>query len=175
MPEKKKTFTFLVEGGKATAGPPIGPALGPLGINIGLVVQKINEKTKDFAGMTVPVKVIVDLETKEFEIEVGIPPTSSLIFKELGVEKGAHQPGKEWVGSLTMEQVAKIAYTKWKDLKSNSFKAAVKQVLGTCLSSGVLVEGKNPKEVTKEVDAGVYDDILKKWEEKLRKEGLLRG
>ncbi len=160
MPEKTKTFTFLVEGGKATAGPPIGPALGPLGLNVMQVVQRINQLTKDFAGMRVPVKVTVDIEKKTFEVEVGTPTTAALIVKELGVQKGAHQPGHEVIGNLTMDQVAKIAQVKIKDMGTKDFKAAVKTVLGTALSMGVTVEGKNPKEVQKEVDEGVYDDVL---------------
>ena len=76
----------LVPGGKASAGPPLGPALGPLGVNVAQVVAKINEQTKDLNGMQVPVKVIVKSRT-EFEIEVGTPPTSALIIKEMGVEK----------------------------------------------------------------------------------------
>ena len=160
MPEKTKTFTFLVEGGKATAGPPIGPALGPLGLNVMQVVQRINQLTKDFAGMRVPVKVTVDIEKKTFEVEVGTPTTAALIVKELGVQKGADQPGHEVIGNLTMDQVAKIAQVKIKDMGTKDFKAAVKTVLGTALSMGVTVEGKNPKEVQKEVDEGVYDDVL---------------
>jgi len=77
----KKTFSFLVDGGKATGGPPIGPTLGPTGLNILQVINAINDKTKDFEGMKVPVKVIADPETKEFEVEVGVPTTTALIVK----------------------------------------------------------------------------------------------
>ena len=85
----EKIINAIVDGGKATAGPPLGPALGPLGVNAGQVIAKINEATKDFAGMKVPVKVIVDTETKEFRVEVGTPPTAELIKKEAKIEKGA--------------------------------------------------------------------------------------
>lgn len=84
----KITIPALVEGGKATAGPPLGPALGPLGVNIGQIIAEINEKTKAYNGITVPVKVIVDKDSKKFEVEVGSPPTSALIKKELGITKG---------------------------------------------------------------------------------------
>ncbi len=84
----KETVEALVEGGKATAAPPLGPALGPKGVNIGQVVAEINKKTESFKGMQVPVKVIIDPDTKEFEITVGTPPASSLIKKETGIEKG---------------------------------------------------------------------------------------
>ncbi|RLE55123.1 MAG: 50S ribosomal protein L11 [Thermoprotei archaeon] len=169
----KKTFTFMVQGGNATTGPPIGPALGPLGVNIAEVVKVINEKTKEFSGLTVPVKVTVDLDTKEFEVEVGTPSTAALIFKEAGIQTGAHQPGREQAANLTIEQVAKIAYIKFRDLRSKTFRGAVKQVLGSCKSAGVLVEGKDPKIVSKEIDQGLYDEVLKKYEEKLKEEGLL--
>ncbi|RLE83155.1 MAG: 50S ribosomal protein L11 [Thermoprotei archaeon] len=161
----KKTLQFLVPGGKATAGPPIGPALGPLGVNVMAVVNKVNELTKDFAGMQVPVKVTVDVDTKEFEVEVGVPTTSALIIKEAKAQKGSGEPGRKYIGNLTMEQVIKIALTKREQLKSKTLKGAVKQVLGSCLSMGVTVEGKNPKEVIKEVNEGIYDELLKKYEE----------
>ena len=157
---EKKTFKFLIEGGKATAGPPIGPSLGPLGINLPMVVAKINELTGDYAGMRVPVEVIVDVETKEFEVKVGIPTTSALIVKELGVEKGSGAAGQEWVGNLEMEQVVKIAKIKRPQLMAKTLKAAVKEILGTCVSMGVLVEGKHPKEVIREVNEGVWDHLL---------------
>ena len=85
----KEKIEALVTGGKATAGPPLGPALGPMGVNIGKVLAEINEKTSSMAGMQVPIKVIVDTDTKEFEISVGTPPTSALIKKEIGMEKGS--------------------------------------------------------------------------------------
>ncbi|EHP84392.1 50S ribosomal protein L11 [Methanotorris formicicus] len=151
----------LVTGGKATAGPPLGPAIGPLGVNVMQVVNAINEKTKAYEGMQVPVKVKVDTEKRTFEIEVGIPPTSALIKKELGVEKGAHEPKHEVVGNLTMDQVVKIAKMKYDGMLSYTLKNAVKEVLGTCVSMGVNVEGKHPKEVQKLVDEGVYDEYIK--------------
>lgn len=157
---EKKTFKFLVEGGKATAGPPIGPSLGPLGLNVPMVVAKINELTKDYAGMRVPVEVIVDVETKEFEVKVGIPTTSALIIKELGIEKGSGATGHDWVGNLTMQQVVKIAKIKWPQLMAKTLRAAVKEILGTCVSMGVKVEGKHPKEVIREVDEGAWDHLL---------------
>ena len=164
---EKKTFRFLVEGGKATAGPPIGPSLGPLGLNVMMVVNKINELTKDYAGMRVPVDVIVDLETKEFEVKVGIPTTSALIIKELGIQKGSGATGHEWVGNLKMEQVIKIAKIKRPQLMAKTFKGAVKEILGTCVSMGVLVEGKHPKEVIREVNEGVWDELIEKAEREL--------
>ena len=86
----KDTVEILIEGGSATPGPPLGPALGPFGINMMQVVEEINNKSADFAGMKVPVKVSIDRDTKEFEIEIGTPPTTSLIMEELGMKKASH-------------------------------------------------------------------------------------
>jgi len=157
----KKAFKFIVDGGKATAGPPIGPALGPLGLNLMEVVRKINEATKDFAGMRVPVEVEVDVDTKAFDVKVGIPTTAALIARELKLEKGSSRPRSEKVGNLTMEQVIKITKIKRPALLAKTFKGAIKEVLGTCLSMGVTVDGKDPKQVQKEIDQGLYDDLLK--------------
>jgi large subunit ribosomal protein L11 len=154
----KQVVESLVEGGKASPGPPLGPALGPLGVNISAVVAAINEKTKDFAGMKVPVKVIVDPKTKAFEIEVGTPPTSALIIKELGIEKGSSDAKASIVGNLSIEQAIKIARMKRDGMLAADLKAATKEVLGTCVSMGVTVEGKPAKEVQREIDEGKYDD-----------------
>ena len=152
-----ETIEVLVEGGKANAGPPLGPALGPLGVNVMQVVNAINEKTKHFDGMKVPVKVIVDPKTKSFEIEVGTPPVTALILKELGIEKGSGNPREQKVGNLSMDQVIKIAKMKYGDLLGKDLKRKVKEVIGSCVSIGVNVEGKSPKEVQKEIDEGKYD------------------
>lgn len=160
MSQSTKVFNFLVEGGKATAGPPIGPALGPLGLNVMQVVKRINELTQEYAGMRVPVKVIVNTEKKTFEVEVGTPTTAALIIKELKLEKGAHQSAKEWVGNLPLESAIKIAKIKMKDIGAKTLKAAVKTVAGTCQSMGVMIDGKTPKEFIRDLNNGVYDKVL---------------
>lgn len=162
MSEAKKVVEALVAGGQATAGPPLGPALGPLGVNVLAIVNKINEVTKDYAGMKVPVKIIVDTETKEFEVTVGTPTTSALIVSELKIEKGSGSPKAQKVGNLSMEQVVRIASMKQAELLSPNLKAAVKEVLGSCVSMGVTVEGKDPKEVQKEIDEGKHNAELEK-------------
>jgi large subunit ribosomal protein L11 len=151
----KETVDALVRGGQASAAPPLGPALGPLGINIGEVIDKINEKTKAFEGMEVPVKIIVDGETKKFTITVGTPPVTSMLKSEMKVKNLAKitESGKELPGDISLEKIISIAKSK-EDSLSGNFKAKVKQVLGTCLSSGVTVNGKNPKEIQKEIDEG---------------------
>jgi len=159
MPEKK-VVELLVSGGQANAGPPLGPALGPLGVNILLVVNKINELTKDYAGMKVPVKVTVDVEVKEFEVTVGIPTAAALVVSELKVEKGSGTPNSVKVGDLKMDQVVRIARIKKEQLLASSLKDAAKEVLGTCVSMGVTVEGKDPREVQAEIDAGKYVELF---------------
>jgi large subunit ribosomal protein L11 len=161
---EKKIVELLVNGGQANAGPPMGPALGPLGINIMAVVNKINELTKDYAGMKVPVKIAVDPENKTFEVTVGTPTASALIVSELKIEKGSGTPNTAKVGDLTMEQVVRIAKIKSPQLLAPNLKNAAKEMLGTCVSMGVTVEGKDPREVQKEIDAGNYEALFGKGE-----------
>jgi large subunit ribosomal protein L11 len=161
----KKVVELLVSGGQATAGPPLGPALGPLGVNTMAVVNKINELTKDYAGMKVPVKVAVDVENKEFEVTVGTPTASALVVSELKIEKGSGTPNTAKVGNLSMDQVIRIAKIKWSELLAPTLKGATKEVLGSCVSMGVTVEGKDPREVQKEIDEGKYEEIFHKGEE----------
>lgn len=150
----------LVDGGKATPGPPLGPALGPLGVNVVEIVQAVNEKTKAFEGMKVPVKIIIDDKTKSYEIEVGTPPISALIKKELGIEKGSASQRATKVGDLTPEQVMKIAEMKKDSLLGKSSKERFLEVLGTCVSMGVHIDGKDSKQVKKEIDEGQYEGLF---------------
>ncbi|MBT0158514.1 50S ribosomal protein L11 [Candidatus Bathyarchaeota archaeon A05DMB-2] len=161
---EKKVVELLVNGGQANAGPPLGPALGPLGINIMAVVNKINELTKDYAGMKVPVKIAVDPENKTFEVTVGTPTASALIVSELKIEKGSGTPNSAKVGNLSMEQVVRIAKIKSPQLLAPNLKKAAKEILGTCVSMGVTVEDKDPREVQKEIDAGNYEELFGKGE-----------
>ncbi len=158
---EKRTVRALVNGGEATAGPPLGPALGPLGLNVLTVVTKINELTKDYAGMKVPIEVTVDVETKNFEVKVGTPTSAALIIKEVGAKKGSGNPGAEKIGDLKMDQVIKIARRKREELLSKTLRSAVKEVLGCCVSMGITVEGKDPRDVQREIDQGLYDEKLK--------------
>ena len=155
-----KTVVALIVGGEANAGPPLGPALGPLGVNVMAVVKKINEATAMYKGMRVPVKITVDTETKSFEVEVGTPTTSALLVKEAGIEKGSGNPKTNFVGNLTREQIVSIAKVKTGSSYASNLKSAVKEVLGSCVSMGVKVEDKDPRVVLKEVDSGAWDDIL---------------
>ena len=157
----KMTIPALVEGGKANAGPPLGPALGPAGVNIGQVIAAINDKTKAFAGMSVPVKVVVDKDAKTFEIEVGSPSVASLVKSELGlkepVKEEAGAKGKKAIGNLSIDQCVKIAHMKQDSTLAKGVKNGVKEIVGTCLSLGATVEGKSPKVVMTEIAEGKWD------------------
>ncbi len=158
----KITVKLLVDGGKASAGPPLGPTLAPMKVNIQQVVSAINEKTKEFSGIQVPVQVLVDPATKAFEIKVGTPSVAAMIKKELKIDKLAKAAFKEPpVGDLKLEQVLKITRAKLDDLKTRDFRKAVKQVVANCVSLGVTVEGKNPKEMLKEISDGKWDHQIK--------------
>lgn len=165
---KKEKIQALVDGGKASAGPPLGPKLGPLGVNVQKLITDINTATKDFAGIKVPIELIVDTEKKTWEIKVGSPPTSQLLFKETGIEKGSGSSWKEGTpdkpaiaGDVKKATIIKVARIKMADMGARNLKNAVKNVLGTCVSAGLTVEGKNPKDVQKEVDEGKWDHDLK--------------
>jgi large subunit ribosomal protein L11 len=146
----------LVLGGKATAGPPLGPALGPIGVNIKAVIEKINEETKEFNGMKVPVKVIIG-DKKQFTIQVGTPPTSSLIKQQIGVELGSGTPSEKFVGNLTIKQAVKVAKMKKNDSLSKTLKNGVKEVIGTCGTLGVTIEGMKAKDAIVAINSGKFD------------------
>ena len=135
-------------------------------VNIQEVFKKINDKTKDYSGMKVPVKIIIDKKSKDIEIEVGTPPTTSILKKEMGIElakitEEEKTAGKTSVGNLTMEQIVKVAKMKQDNLLAADFKNAVKTIIGICTSMPITIEGKKPKEVLKEIDEGKYDELLK--------------
>ena len=154
------TVDAMVEGGKASGGPPIGPALGPTGVNIFQVVQKINEVTEPFTGLKVPVKIIVNQSTKEFEIEVGTPPTSAMILKEIGGEKGSGEPNTNIIGNLTIDQIKNIVKAKATSISALTMKSAAMIISGTCVSMGVTIEGVSAKEFQQQVRDGQWDEQL---------------
>jgi len=157
---EKKTVNALVTGGEATAGPPLGPALGPLGVNVLGIVNEINKQTSDFKGMRVPVKVEVDQETKQFTVSVGTPTASALIAKEAQIPKGSGKPNVEFMGNLSMNKVVSIAKNKMAGSYAKSVRSAVKEVVGSCVSMGVKVEGMDPREFMKQIDEGKWDSKL---------------
>ena len=166
----KESVDVLIEGGKATAAPPLGPALGPLGVNIGQVVADINKKTESFKGMQVPVKVTVDSDTKTYDIVIGTPPASALIKKEAGIAKGASNPLTEKVADLKIVQIIKISKMKSDNLLGANTKQRVKEIIGTCQSMGILVEGIPAHNAIDAVNAGKFDEEIKAEKTELTEE-----
>lgn len=111
--------------------------------------------------MKVPIKVVVDVEDKSFDVEIGTPTTSALIVKELGIEKGSGTPKTTKVGDLAPDRIVQIARMKRTDSYARTLKSAIKEVAGACVSMGVTIASKDPKEFIKELDTGRYDDVLK--------------
>ncbi len=150
---------LLVDGGDMKPGPAIGQKLGPLGINIGKVIQEINQATKNFKGIKVPVELIIQKD-KTFSVNVLSPPTTELLKKELGIEKASGEAKKTKVANSSIEQIISVAKTKYPNMLANNFKSAVKSVVGSCVSAGILIESKPAKEVEEEIAAGKYDSEI---------------
>ena len=153
------TIEVLVPGGEANPGPPLGPELGPTPVDVQAVVQEINDQTAAFDGTEVPVTVEYE-DDGSFEIDVGVPPTAALVKDEAGFETGSGEPADEFVADLSVDQVKTIAEQKHPDLLAYDLKNATKEVVGTCTSLGVTIEGENPREFKEKIDAGEYDDIF---------------
>ncbi|WP_137283325.1 50S ribosomal protein L11 [Halorussus salinisoli] len=154
-----ETIEVLVPGGQADPGPPLGPELGPTPVNVQEVVNQINDQTEAFDGTEVPVTITVE-DDGSFEIEVGVPPTAALIKDEAGFDTGSGEPQKDFVADLSIDQVKKIAEQKHPDLLAYDTKNAAKEIVGTCASLGVTIEGDDAREFKEKVDAGEYDDVL---------------
>jgi len=134
----KAVVKVQIEAGKATAAPPVGPALGQHGINMMAFIKEYNERTAKFAGSVVPAVVTV-FEDRSFTFVTKTPPAADLIRKAAGIEKGSANPNKEKVGKLTRAKVEEIARTKLPDLNANDLDAAMKMIEGTARSMGVEV------------------------------------
>jgi large subunit ribosomal protein L11 len=161
-----KVISVLVMGGEATAGQPLGPALGPLGVNVLSIVNEINRITGDFKGMRVPVKVEVDTETKKFTVTVGTPTTSALLVKEASIPKGSGKPNLEFVGNVSFDKVLGIAKVKINDSYAKSIKSSAKEVVGSCVSLGVKVEDVDPRQFMKQIEEGKWDKAIADFEAK---------
>ncbi|MFC4357082.1 50S ribosomal protein L11 [Halobium salinum] len=153
------TIEALVPGGQANPGPPLGPELGPTPVNVQDVVNEINEQTAAFDGMEVPVTVEYE-DDGSFTIEVGVPPTAALVKDEAGFDTGSGTPQSEFVADMSIDQVKKVAEQKSSDLLAYDLKNAAKEVVGTCTSLGVTIEGNDPREFKKRLDDGEYDDYF---------------
>ncbi len=167
----KQTVDAMIEGGKATAAPPLGPALGPLGVNIGQIISEINKKTADFKGVQVPVKIQVD-ENKNVTITVGTPPVSALIKQEAHIEKGSGNPEADLIADIKIEQVIKIAKMKTDSLSGKDVVARVKEVAGTCNSMGVMIEGKRAVDTIADINTGSFAEEIKAEKTELSAEEL---
>jgi len=153
------TIEVLVPGGQANPGPPLGPELGPTPVDVQAVVQEINDETAAFDGMEVPVTIEYE-DDGSFGIEVGVPPTAELVKDEAGFETGSGEPQSDFVADLSVDQVKKIAEQKQSDLLSYDLMNAAKEVVGTCVSLGVTIEGNDPREFKERIDEGEYDDVF---------------
>jgi large subunit ribosomal protein L11 len=127
-------------GGQATPAPPVGPALGQHGVNIGQFVMQFNEKTKDMKGTTIPVEITI-FSDRTFTFITKSPPAAVLLKQAAGVASGSATPNKVKVGSVTMDQVRKIAETKFNDLNARDIDHACRIIAGTARSSGIEVKG----------------------------------
>ena len=124
------------------------------------VIKTINEKTQGFDGMKIPVTVIVDTATKQYEIEIGVPSTAALIMKEAGIKKGSGAAGTEWAGDVTIDSILKVAKTKLEASYASSLKSVAKSIIGTCMVLGVKIDGKTPREMTSEINDGKHDELF---------------
>ncbi len=152
---------LLVDGGDMKPGPALSQKLGPVGISVGQIIQKVNEATKEMKGLKIPVEVDVDISTKKFEVKIFSPPVSELLKKELKIEKGSGAQKKFRVANASIEQIISVTKTKMQNLLAKDLKAAVKSVVGTCVSLGILIESKSASEVEAEIDEGKYDVEIK--------------
>ena len=129
-----------VTGGQATPSPPVGPALGQHGVNIGKFVQEYNARTQDMIGVTVPV-IITVYNDRSFEFILKSPPASVLLKQAAGVAKGAANPRAEKVGQVTKQQIKEIATKKFDDLNARDIDHACRIIEGTARSAGITVVG----------------------------------
>ncbi len=151
---------ILAEGGNMKPGPALSQKLGPAGIPINKVIEEVNKATENFKGLKVPVELEVDLGNKTFEVRVFSPPVSELLKNELKVQKGSGVQAKLQVANASIEQIISVAKTKMQNLLCKDLKSAVKTVVGTCASLGILIESKSAKEIEEDIDAGKYNSEI---------------
>ncbi|MBS3073530.1 50S ribosomal protein L11 [Candidatus Pacearchaeota archaeon] len=151
---------LLVEGGEMKPGPTLSQKIGPLGLNLGKLIADVNKATAEFKGMKVPIILDIDTKTKNIKVETLTPPTSELIKKEMNTSLGSGRPNKLKIGNSPIETIIKVAKIKQKDMLVNDLKAATISTLGTCHSLGLMVEGKEPKELIQDIKDGKYDNEI---------------
>ncbi len=167
------TIKLLVDGGAMKPGPAVAQQLGPMGINMGKVISDINEATKDFSGMQVPVNLDVDAKTKSFKIKVLSPPVSALIKKEAGIETASGSRKKLQCGNLAIEQLISVTKQKYSNMLAKDFKSAFLSVLGSAMTLGVLIESRDPKEIIEEAKAGKFDELINSQKTEVPQEKLV--
>jgi large subunit ribosomal protein L11 len=155
------TIKLLVDGGAMKPGPAIAQQLGPMGINIGKVISDVNTATAMFKGMQVPVNLDVDAKTKSFTIKVLTPSVSALIKKEAGIELASGERKKYQVGNISIEQLISVTKQKFSSMLAKEFRSALKSVIGSCMTMGILIESKDPKEFLQDLEEGKYDKEIK--------------
>lgn len=153
---------LLVDGGAMQPGPALAQKIGPLGLNVGQIIQQVNDATKDFKGLKVPVEIFVEPSTKKIDVSVSSPSVSELLKRELGVEKGSGLQKKQKIANASIEQIISIAKTKQNDLLCKDLKSSVKTIIGTCVSLGVLVENQIASEIGYQIDEGKFAEEIKK-------------
>ncbi|MEK6855919.1 MAG: 50S ribosomal protein L11 [Nanoarchaeota archaeon] len=152
---------LIVEGGAMKPGPAVAQSLGPLGINLGKVIMDVNTATAGYKGMNVPVEIDVDAKSKNYTIKVSSPSVAELLKKELGLEKGSGSPLSVKVGNISFERILSIAKTKQSALLAKDLRAAIRLIVGTCVSLGILIDNKEAKEIEKDIESGKYDKEIK--------------
>ncbi len=153
---------LLVDGGAMQPGPALAQKIGPLGLNVGQIIQQVNDATKNFKGLKVPVEISVEPSTKKIEVSVSSPSVAELLKKELGLDKGSGLQKKQKIANASIEQIIFIAKTKQNDLLCKDLKSSVKTIIGTCVSLGILVENQSASEVGKLIDEGKFAEEIKK-------------
>jgi len=140
--EVSAVIKLQMPAGQATPAPPVGPALGQHGVNIGQFVKEYNDATRDQMGLVIPVEILVYAD-RSYSFTLKTPPAAVLLQKAAGVKKGSGTPNTQKVGKVTRAQLEEIATTKMPDLTAADMDAAVRTVAGTARSMGIDVEGVN--------------------------------
>lgn len=165
---------LLIDAGNMKPGPAIAQKIGPLGLNMGKIIEEVNKATEEFKGLRVPIELDVNAKTKKFEVKVFSPPVSELIKKELGIEKASGEQKKLKAGNLAIEQIIKIAKTKKQNMLDKELKSAVKSIVGSCVSLGILIESEEPKKVQEQIVSGKYDKEINEGKDKASEEKLTK-
>ncbi len=146
---------IITQAGSMKPNPALAQKMGPLGLNMGKIISDVNNSTRSFTGMKIPVTLDINTKTKEIKVIVQQPSTAELLKKEFGILKGSSQPQKFKTANVPIETL--IGLAKEKMALEKSLKSSLKTIVGACRSLGILIESKEAAVVTKEIDDGVYD------------------